>query len=182
MARRSFLRRGGQSQDMSLQITSMADIFTIILIFLLKSYSVGALEASAPKGVQLPQATAGTAGLKSVADILRLEVSEGEVLVNGKPTASLSDFAFPSSDITGDGASRTLISKLAPATEDNAKVLVVADQRAPYETIKAVLASAALRGYTDVKLAVSPVDEGAAPARSKSAPAVPAPGKKRAQR
>ncbi len=178
MARRSFLRRNSQSQDMSLQITSMADIFTIILIFLLKSYSVGALESTAPKGVQLPQAVAGTAGLKSVADILRLEVSRDEVLVNGKPVARISEFAFAGSDIDDEGASKTLVSQLSQAAEQNAKVLVVADQRAPYETIKALLASAALRGYTDVKLAVSPIEEGDAPAQPKSAPAVPASGKR----
>jgi biopolymer transport protein ExbD len=178
MARRSFLRRSGQSQDMSLQITSMADIFTIILIFLLKSYSVGALESTAPKGVQLPQAQAGTAGLKSVKDILRLEVSRDEVLVDGKPVARISEFAFAESDITSDGASKTLLSKLSASKEENAKVLIVADQRAPYETVKALLASAAVRGYTDVKLAVSPVEEGDAPASPKSAPAAGAPGKR----
>jgi biopolymer transport protein ExbD len=34
------------------------------------------------------------------------------------------------------------------------KILVIADQRAPYQTIKSVLASAAVHGYTDFKLAV----------------------------
>ena len=33
-------------------------------------------------------------------------------------------------------------------------IIVIADQRAPYSTVKSVLASAALNGYTDFKLAV----------------------------
>ena len=38
--------------------------------------------------------------------------------------------------------------------EEERNVWIVADERAPYATIQTVLASAALYGYTDFKLAV----------------------------
>ena len=39
------IKRPG-SGDMALQITSMADIFTIILVFLLKSFATGSLNTT----------------------------------------------------------------------------------------------------------------------------------------
>lgn len=154
MARRSFLKHTKKSQDMSLQITSMADIFTIILIFLLKSYSMGALDVSLPKGLQLPHAQAAGTDSKVDQKVLKVEVSETEVTADGKRVATISGFAFAHSDIDSDGASKSLGTALG-RTQDGGKILVVADQRAPYETIRAVLATAASHGYTDVKLAVT---------------------------
>jgi biopolymer transport protein TolR len=153
MARRSFLKRGRKSTEMTLQITAMADIFTVILIFLLKSYSVGALEVTTPKGLQLPQAMAS---LPEKLKALKVEISENTISVEGKAVSSMEGFAFNSSDVSPDGTSRKLVAALE-GTQDG-KILVIADQRAPFETIRTVLASAAARGYTDVKLAVSHVE------------------------
>ena len=158
MARKSYLKRAQKSQDMSLQITSMADIFTIILIFLLKSYSVGMFETSLPKGMELPQASVMGADVKGIETALKIEVSQDEISMNGKRIARISNYSFPGSDVGSEGFSRSMLASLQEATEPNAKVLVVADQRAPYETIKTVLASAATRGYTNVKLAVTQND------------------------
>ena len=71
------------------------------------------------------------------------------------------------SDLKKNGTSATLsesISKerkrqliIAKSNSDvkiDAKIIVIADQHAPYQTIKTVLASAAIHGYTDFKLAV----------------------------
>jgi biopolymer transport protein ExbD len=150
MPRKTFLKHEKKPQDMALQITSMADIFTIILIFLLKSYSMGALDVSLPKGMQLPRAQ--TSSTKGETKILKVEVSESALTADGKAVTRMSAFSFPSSDL-GQGQSRSLGSALGQAKDG--KILVVADQRAPYETIRTVLATAASHGYTDVKLAVS---------------------------
>jgi hypothetical protein len=47
-----------------------------------------------------------------------------------------------------------LIAKANTDVKVDSKVVVIADQRVPYITIKSVLASAAVQGYTDFKLAV----------------------------
>lgn len=160
----SFLgKKKKMSADTSLQITSMADIFMILLVFLLKSYASGSIEITPSPGIQLPSAK--TEDVTN--DALKIEISEGSVLVESKPVAEIDKFLFKSSDLLDSGASRSLSkaleierkrqSLISTANSDvktDARVIVLADQRAPYATIKAVLASAAVNGYTDFKLAV----------------------------
>jgi biopolymer transport protein ExbD len=152
--RKSFVKKTAETGEMSLQITSMADIFMIILVFLLKTFSSGSVDVHASPGVQMPLAVAEGQG----ADALKLEVSENGVLVAGQPAAAIRRFVFDGKDLLASGASRSLSDALGKqrekALQPDARILVLADQRAPYSTIKAVLASAALNGYTDFKLAV----------------------------
>lgn len=156
-------KRGHASGEMELQITSMADIFTILLVFLLKSYATSAVAVNPSGGMKLPQAQ----GSDIMTDALKLEISENGVVVEGQPATGLKGFAFDSSDIDKNGSSRTLASAIethrkrqlliASANTEvkvDPKVIVIADERVPYSTIKSVLASAAIHGYTDFKLAV----------------------------
>lgn len=155
-------RRG--SEDMALQITSMADIFTILLVFLLKSYSAGATNIAPSAGLQLPQAQ----GQDQMVEALKVEVSQDSVNVEGQPVAKLDHFQFDKADLKEGGLlSKSLTTALEKARErqhtiaaansdvkNDAKIIVISDQKAPYQTIKSVLASAATQGYTDFKLAV----------------------------
>jgi biopolymer transport protein ExbD len=81
--------------------------------------------------------------------------------------ATIEDFAFQAADLGQNGTSKALvealekerqrellIAKSNPEVKVDPRIVVVADQRVPYSTIKTVLASAAIEGYTDFKLAV----------------------------
>ncbi|MGK5084948.1 biopolymer transporter ExbD [Bdellovibrionota bacterium FG-1] len=158
-----FHRKSAGEQEMSLQITSLADIFVILLVFLLKGYATGVVSLSPSKGLLLPEAQASEANV----DALKLEVSETSVSIEGQSVAGLAAFRFEASDLQTNGAS-TILSKalerarqhqllIAKSNSDvkvDPKIIVIADQRTPYVTIKSVLASAAIQGYTDFKLAV----------------------------
>jgi biopolymer transport protein ExbD len=152
-----------QSEEMALQITSMADIFTIILVFLLKSYATGAVNLTPAQGMLLPEAQAGEPAVEA----LKVEVSENALQVEGKPVTELKQFRVGSSDMLPNGAvsslekaldrerqRQLLIAKSNSDVKVDPKIMIVSDQRAPYQTVKAVLASAALHGYTDFKLVV----------------------------
>jgi len=162
--RPSFLKKKPvQNEEMSLQITSMADIFIIILVFLLKSYSTGAINLTPAKGMLIPEANAAGAAVEA----LKLEVSETAIQIEGQPIANLEQFRFKANDLQGNGTSKALtaalekerkrqllIAKSNSEVKVDPKIIVVADKRAPYSTVKAVLASAAVNSYTDFKLAV----------------------------
>ncbi len=163
MKKKSLFKKQRQNEEMALQITSMADIFTILLVFLLKSYATSAVNIAPTSGMQLPEAQAG----ESAVEALKIEISQSAVQVEGKPVATLHEFKFEPQDLQGNGSSKTLSSALererqrqiliAKNNSDvkvDAKIMVIADQRTPYSTVKSVLASAALNGYTDFKLAV----------------------------
>ena len=163
--KRGFLKRAKpQSEEMTLQITSMADIFTIILVFLLKGYSTSAMAITPSQGLMLPEAHASEASIEA----LKIEVSKTAVQVEGQSVTNLADFKFDPIEINANGSTKSLAAALererkrqlmiASKNSDvkiDAKVLIIADQHAPYSTIKAVLASAALNGYTDFKLVTS---------------------------
>jgi biopolymer transport protein ExbD len=161
--RNRFKKKHAASGDMELNITAMADIFTIILVFLLKSYATGAIDIAPTKGLLMPEAEAAF----SKVEALQVEVSEASVLIDSKPTAQLTNFSFPSSDVRRNGSSFVLskvmesqrrrqisLAKADTGVKIDPKIMIIADQRVPYKTIKTVLASAALSGYTDFKLAV----------------------------
>lgn len=161
--KKPLFKKRRESEEMSLQITSMADIFTILLVFLLKSFATGAVNVTPSSGMLLPEAHAGEASVEA----LKVEISESAIQVEGKPVLPLNKFQFGSGEVQGNGTSVTLakalekerqrqvlIAKTNSDVKVDAKIMIVADQRAPYATIKSVLASAAVHGYTDFKLAV----------------------------
>lgn len=151
------------NEEMSLQITSMADIFIILLVFLLKSYSTSALAITPSKDLALPQAAAGEQSVEA----LKVQVSENSVEVEGTLAANLTHYQFDAKDLQQGGSSQSLTAVLekerkrqvliAQSNSDvkvDSKIIIIADQHAPYSTVKTVLSSAALQGYTDFKLAV----------------------------
>jgi biopolymer transport protein ExbD len=156
-------KRAAASEEMSLNITSMADVFTIILVFLLKSYATGAASVTPSAGMLLPVAQASTPAVEA----LKVNVSADSVSIEGTPAVTLQKFVFPAQERLPNGASRTLASAIEkerkrqlliaqanPDVKVDGKIILVADQRTPYETLKMVLASAAIHGFTDFKLAV----------------------------
>lgn len=162
--RKGFARRHMAGEDMSLNITAMADIFVVILVFLLKGYSTSALNITPTAGLSLPSAFAEEQNIEA----LKVEIAENGVLIEGKPSLPLTNFEFTPSDRQANGSLKPLSAAfeterkrqllIAKANSDvkvDSRVMVIADQRAPYATIKAVLASAAVHGYTDFKLAVA---------------------------
>lgn len=155
MRRRSFLNQQHANEQASLQITSMADIFVIILVFLLKSYSVEGL----PYEPTLPLTPPVARGRIDKEEGLKLEVSQKALALGGVRIMEMKGFRFPAQDVDGAGESRGLQQALANARlkkgVQTAKLVVVADGGAPYETIKTVLSSAARSGYVDIQLAVT---------------------------
>lgn len=160
MKRSSFLsKRRVQKEEIHLPITAMADIFTVILVFMLKTYATSAVTVELSESVNIPQAQGRID--RAEEQVLKLEVSKTSVAVSGKSVLRMNNFQFDKSDLAHAGSSKLLSHALSQERiknidlKESKKVLVVADQGAPYSTIKAVLASAALEGFTDIKLAVS---------------------------
>ena len=162
--RRRFSKKQRPKEDMSLQITSMADIFTIILVFMLKTLSVG-ITGITPHNVTLPEVRTGSEAVES----LKLEVGNNAILVDGKAVTHLSQFHFDETDLESDRTSRSLNAALiremkaqtattnerTPASASRKEtLLVLADEKAPYSLLKSVMASATRAGFSDFRLVV----------------------------
>jgi biopolymer transport protein ExbD len=177
---KKFLKKRKSNEEMALQITSMADIFIIILVFLLKSYSTSLSNISPSKEMLLPEAMAKD----EMQEALKIEISASAITIDDKPVVTLNNYAFTKQDsaklTTVLMQERSKLSKVVkmgdytpkkketapkdpkakgnepPKTkEDNdSTILVMADKETPFQTIKTVLTSAAQTGFVDLKLVV----------------------------
>lgn len=145
------------SGDISLNITAMADIFVVLLVFLLKSYAGGALAVNTTTQLELPAAK----NTGEIVEALQVEISAKHVVVDGEAVVDLEDFRFPAGDVLNVGLSKKLFETLKARKEtrtDEKQMIVLADKETPYAALKVVLTSAAGTGYSDYKMAVMGVE------------------------
>ena len=120
-----------------LQITALADILMVVLIFLLKSYSSSLSsvdDMSVPMDLKLPVTSTGGVDKGG----FRVEVASDRIVFQGRKVASLEQYRFPASDLNQDlsdnGTSKTLYAMFENEVKKNnadtkTKVWRVADQR-----------------------------------------------------
>lgn len=162
MKKGRFTRPFQTKEEMTLQITPMADVFTILLVFLLKSFSVGISSISPSQSMTLPSAKAAD----QMVEALKIEISNDQILLDNKHVSSLENFKLAAEDVEADGTIRSLNNillaenkKILPTTEDGkpsgpSPILVMADEKTPYNTVHTVLSTLAKRGHPDFKLVV----------------------------
>jgi biopolymer transport protein ExbD len=154
--KRTFLKKKNLNTDMVLQITSMADIFTILLVFLLKSFASGTSAITPASQVTLPETNQAN---PITSESVKLEISSRSILLDEKLVLPLSQFQLNPQDLAQDGTPRPLNHQLANQRNKVSafkypQLLILADQNTPYGTLKRVLASASNSGFVDYKLVV----------------------------
>lgn len=152
-------------QNFKIQITSMVDMFVILLVFLLKTYSTSPVNITPKDGMVLPESSS----TMDPVDVLKMVVSQDALFVDDKKILDLNKGKFGKADIdTSDpqfirplfealdshAKHAKEISKVNDAFEFEGKVLVQADRDLPYEVLKQVMYTSMMAGYSEVKLAV----------------------------
>lgn len=167
MARRGFKRFMDKRSPATfkIQITSMVDMFVILLVFLLKSYSTSPVQLSPGKDMTLPASTSTT----DPTDVLKLQVSKNAIFVEDKKVMDLKGGLVDVKDIDQNDTQflRPLYTeldqqagktrKIAAANSElefDGKVIMQADRDLPYELLKKVMYTSMMAGYSDVKIAV----------------------------
>jgi len=136
----------------------MADIFMILLVFLLKNYSTSLTTIQPNAVMALPETKTNVQG--TIKESLKVEIANDLVIVDQRAVTKLTNFEFPESDQGDFGTSESVAQalkaqrSLAPKANTDSTLIVMADERAPYSTIKRVIASAAQAGFVDLQLVV----------------------------
>jgi biopolymer transport protein ExbD len=153
-----------QNSTFGLNITSMTDMFTILLVFLLQTYATSEVQITPEQGMRLPSSSSEANPIKSV----QLSLSNKELKLDGKTLATLNSDDFAKSDIDSNDSNFVLplfkelqrISKENEAKgEQQAKditeglILIQADQSLPYQMLRKVMYTASMAGFPKVKLA-----------------------------
>lgn len=164
--RRLFARgkKSKSSGDLVLQITAMADIFTVLLVFLLKGMASDALQISPSPGTKLPVGYHTTAlseqALKIDLDPSGIQIEKEQIvpLEKGHLPASvkLTDGIIPELNkrIEMERERQKIIAEANSDVKIDTRAIILADEKVPFQTIKTVLRTLSTHGYSDVKFAV----------------------------
>ena len=153
-----------ETGEVALQITSMADIFTILLVFLLKGLSSDALQITPSNGTHLPQGL-NTAALQEPA--LQIELSKDGITVEKEFITSLDHFKIVDQSIAKDGTitalgerlnkereRQKLIAQANDSVKIDGRVIILSDESIPFATMKPILRTLSANGYSEIKFAV----------------------------
>lgn len=138
-----------------MNLTSLMDVFTILVFFLLvNSGSVELVEA--PKDVKLPTSFEESKPRETVV----ISVSPEEVLVQGRMVAKVADIIENKEASLDPLAIRLAELKeniVGPATlsvADSQEVTILADKSVPFIVVRRVMSACTEEGYENVSLAV----------------------------
>ncbi len=158
--RRRFSMDMKQNSTFALNITSMTDMFTLILVFLLQNFSTSSVEINPVNGLKLPVSNS----FKNPVDILQISVSLDEIRVKDKVVARVQNRQIASADVDPQDSNfiQPLFKELQERAkdpksqksdgQDNGQLLLQADQNLPYQTLRKVMYTASMAGFPHVKL------------------------------
>jgi biopolymer transport protein ExbD len=145
-----------KNQSFTLNITSMTDMFTILLVFLLQSFAAGEVQIDAAEGVRLPSSTTE----KNPVNGVKLSISPTELKFDQTLVAKVSNNLIDQSAIDSSDSNfiKPLFDQLEEVNKKNpklakmGKVLLQADESLPYSTIRKIMYTASMAGFPNVKL------------------------------
>lgn len=138
-----------------LNLTSLMDVFTILVFFLLAN-STASEVLSTPKQIELPDSVVEAKPRETVV----IMVSPENVLVQGTPVANTADLLETGSDgipeITErlDVLERNIIGSSTRAALDSKEVTILADKSIPFKVLKKIMTTCTGAGYGKISLAV----------------------------
>jgi len=143
----------------------MIDMFTILLVFLLKSYSVEYSNVLVSKELRLPVSTE----TRSTQNILNVIITKKEVLVDGDNAVTLYNGRVNHKDMSADGAvirplyrilqNRRQLQNESISGYFKGKIILQADRTLHYSILHKVLYTAGEAGYPKFKLLVLRTEE-----------------------
>ncbi len=130
-----------------LQLTSLVDMMVILVVFLLKSFSVEGQLVTPAAGLELPNSSSRTlleAGLM-------IEVGPRLVRVDGREILATSDLSADEEAAAAKLSAALAGTQIRPGSTP---VLVQADRGLDYNHLSRILRACAVAGWTDVTLVV----------------------------
>lgn len=150
VARKKRKEREAEGEIRELNITAMMDMMTIILVFLLKSYSASSVSMTASEDVRPPISTTRATPRDTVA----VTITPRHILVGDKTVLTLAGGQVPADQLAGrlvvplDAALKKEVKKLKdlerlnPNAPFSRELSVIGDRKIPYDLLLTVLYTA----------------------------------------
>lgn len=151
------IRRMGRNRNKAtgLLLTSLMDIFTILVFFLL-FHSSGSDVQEPPKDIHLPESVIESKPRETV----EITVSTDAVIVQGKPVISTSDLLVAEAETVVEiterleQLERNIIGISTKAVVESKEVTILADKTIPFKALKKIMSTCTGSGYGRISLAV----------------------------
>jgi len=151
-------KRSRPSSVASLNLTSMMDMFTIILLFLLMSYSTEGEILAVDPNLKLPT----SASTKAPTVKLTIQVTSEDIIVDGERVASVeeivaeNDMLIPPllEALNRNTEKIKFIAQSNTSLKFSGEVLVQGDKGIPFLLLEKIMYSCGQAGYNNISLAV----------------------------
>ncbi len=141
-----------------LNLTAMVDVFVVLLVFLLKSYSAEGNIITANEELRLPASTSTLAPPLT----LKVTVTQEGIYVEDRRVADVADPSDPV-DLLLPGLARELehqversrfIAGLNPSVKFEGRVTILGDRALPFTVLERVMYTCSVSGFGEIALAV----------------------------
>ncbi|WP_373999362.1 ExbD/TolR family protein [Bdellovibrio bacteriovorus] len=158
--RRRFELPTKKNSTFTLNITSMTDMFTIMLVFLLQTYSTSDVQIIPENGLRLPQ----SASMVNPTESIKLSLSKESLKIDQTKIADVKNADFLPQDLEDKDTNfiKPLFQELdrlakSESEKDKAfikegRILLQADKELPYATLRKVMYTASMAGFPQLKL------------------------------
>jgi len=139
-----------------LNLTSLMDVFTVLVFFLIFNSSATVETLQTPKQITLPESVVDEKPRETVV----IFVGKEEVLIQGVLVARVADIQATGNveiepiSVRLAELSDAVIGLSTQAVAESQEVTVLADKSVPFSVLKKVMATCTAQGYTRVSLAV----------------------------
>lgn len=147
------MARAGRNRVAGLSLTSLMDVFTILVLYLLVNQSSGTV-LDPPKNIKLPDSIVEALPRETVV----VSVSDEEVVVKGVMVATVQEILENKDDLIEPIRERMAQIKDSARdqeAEKNVEVTILASRNVHFKVLKRVMASCTSAGYTKISLAVN---------------------------
>ncbi len=149
-------------------ITSLMDVLTVLLFFLIMSSTVTSLQIPVPEGVTLPSATIEETPRESV----KVSLTTKDLLVNDKSILKLEGGRIPASALQDERVIKSLKTELDKEFQKSKEffkevadkdasllptppILIQADKKTPFALMKLIYYTAAVSGFGEFQFVVT---------------------------
>lgn len=138
-----------------MMLTSLMDIFTVLVLYLLVNQGDG-INLEPPPWVVLPDSAVDTIPRQSIV----ISLTQKDVLIQGEPVVSIAEVsASPLAEIDAIRQRILQIKDAAAKQKDqigvDTEVTIVADRAVPFKVLKKVMSTSSNAGYGKISFAVN---------------------------
>ncbi|AHZ84035.1 biopolymer transporter ExbD [Bdellovibrio bacteriovorus] len=158
--RRRYEPKTKKNSTFGLNITSMTDMFTIMLVFLLQSYNTSEVQITPESNLRLPS----SASMTNATEAIKLSLNGEALKLDQTKIADVKNSEFLAKDLEEKDTNfiKPLFQELdkiakSESEKDKAhvkegRILLQADKDLPYATLRKVMYTASMAGFPQLKL------------------------------